>query len=169
MKTLIILALAVTCVLAKPANEVSEIQPSFDAYRDVRLLLSTRRNRGAPYQIAFRNIDSIRNSNFDAAKPTRVLVHGWWEDDTSDISVGTSEELLNYYDFNVIFVDWSAGGQTINYPGAAGRVETVGFFVASQLNWMRENNLINFDLNTSLDFLLVHTLLVLSAKILLVN
>ncbi|XP_070497851.1 pancreatic triacylglycerol lipase-like [Chironomus tepperi] len=145
MKLFIILALAAACVIAKPANEVAEIEPSFDAYRDVRLLLSTRRNRGNPYQIAFRNFDSIRNSPFDASKPTRVLVHGWWEDDTSDISVGTSEELLNYYDFNVIFVDWSEGGQTINYVAAAGRTETVGFFVASQLNWMRENNLINFD------------------------
>jgi len=61
-------------VIAKPGNEISEIEPSFDAYRDVRLLLSTRRNRGNPYQIAFRNLDSIRNSPFDASKPTRVLV-----------------------------------------------------------------------------------------------
>lgn len=59
-------------MLAKPADEV--IEPSFDAYRDVRLLLSTRRNRGNPYQIAFRNMDSIRNSPLDPFRPTRVLV-----------------------------------------------------------------------------------------------
>lgn len=58
--------------MALPAE--TEVEPQFDAYRDVRLLLSTRRNRGSPFRIAFRNFDSIRSSPFDAAKPTRILV-----------------------------------------------------------------------------------------------
>ncbi|CAG9809625.1 unnamed protein product [Chironomus riparius] len=143
MKLLVVFVFALSCVIAKPADEV--IEPSFDAYRDVKLLLSTRRNLGSPYQIAFRNMDSIRNSPINAFRPTRVLVHGWWEDDTSDISVVTSEELLKYYDFNVIFVDWSEGSRTINYAGASNRVEAVGVFVASQLNWMRDNRFVDFN------------------------
>lgn len=54
--------------------EYQDINPAFDVYRDVRLLLSTRRNRGNPIRILFRNAESIRSSPFDAAKPTRVLV-----------------------------------------------------------------------------------------------
>lgn len=44
-----------------------------------------------------------------------------------------------------IFVDWSAGSQTINYISAANRVETVGFFVASQLNFMRDYGFADFN------------------------
>ncbi|KAG5672357.1 hypothetical protein PVAND_002490 [Polypedilum vanderplanki] len=145
MKTLIVSALAIACVLATPIDNENEPQPAFDAYRDVRLLLSTRRNRGNPFQLQFRNLDSIRASPYNPSQPLRVLIHGWWEDDTSDISVETSEELLNYYDNNVIFVDWSEGSRTINYAGAANRVNPVGHFVASQLTWMRENGFVNFD------------------------
>lgn len=46
--------------------------------------------------------------------------------------------------FFSFFVDWSVGSQTINYAGAAGRVETVGHFAASQLNWMREIGRLDF-------------------------
>jgi hypothetical protein len=77
------------------------IEPTFDAYRDVRLLLSTRQNLGNPYRLLFRNQANLDASPFNANRPTRLLVHGWWEDDTSDIKVGTSEELLAYYDFNM--------------------------------------------------------------------
>jgi hypothetical protein len=63
--------------------------------------LSTRQNLGNPYRLLFRNQANLEASPFNPNKPLRVLVHGWWEDDTSDIAVGTSEELLNYNDFNV--------------------------------------------------------------------
>ncbi|KAG5672360.1 hypothetical protein PVAND_002493 [Polypedilum vanderplanki] len=128
-----------------PAEDPENINPKFDAYRDTRLLLQTRRNRLEPVQINFRNENSLLASPFDPSKPTRFLIHGWRQDDESDISTETSLVLLNHYDYNVIFVDWSLGAGTINYIAAAGRVEPVGFFVASQLNWMRENNFVNFD------------------------
>lgn len=84
-----------------PIEEGEPIDPMFDAYRDVRILLSTRNNRQNPQQLQFRNLLSVQQSHFDRAKPTRVLIHGWWEDDSSDISTETSAELLNYNDFNV--------------------------------------------------------------------
>lgn len=120
------------------------ISPQFDAYRDVRILLQTRQNRVNPQQLSFRNLPSITNSNFNRDRPTRVLVHGWLEDDGSDISTATSAELLNYYDFNVIFIDWSEGSQTINYIGAANRVPTIGTFIASYLDFLHENGFIDF-------------------------
>lgn len=55
-------------------TELTEIEAHFDVYRDVRLLLSTRRNRGSPMRIAFRSAENIRASPFDPTKPTRVLV-----------------------------------------------------------------------------------------------
>jgi hypothetical protein len=75
--------------------------PSFNAYTDVRLLLQTRSNRLNPYNLLHRNISNIQSSPFNREKPTRILVHGWQEDATADISTETSAELLNVYDFNV--------------------------------------------------------------------
>lgn len=41
-------------------------------------------------------------------------------------------------------VDWSEGSRTINYAGAAGRVGAVGAVIASQIDFMQQNNQINF-------------------------
>lgn len=90
------------------------IEKYFEAQRDVRFLLRTRSN-SSPQQLLVNNLASVQQSSFDRNKPLRVLIHGWQEDETSDIKVETSSELLEYNDYNVIFVDWSAGSSTINY------------------------------------------------------
>ena len=66
-----------------PVDNGEEVAPSFDAYRDVRLLLQTRQNRHNPQQLAFRSLPSVQNSHFDSRRPLRVLIHGWLEDDVS--------------------------------------------------------------------------------------
>lgn len=80
-----------------------EVDPLFlfNPERDVRILLQTRRNQRNPQHLLFRNIQSVTLSHFDRTKPTRILVHGWFEDETSDINVDTAAELLDYNDFNV--------------------------------------------------------------------
>jgi hypothetical protein len=64
-------------------------------------MLSTRQNRNNPQRLLFRNLVSIQQSHFNRNLPTRILTHGWLEDEGSDISTRTSAELLNYNDFNV--------------------------------------------------------------------
>jgi pancreatic triacylglycerol lipase len=128
-----------------PADDIQQIDPRFDAYRDVRILLSTRENLGNPRQLNFRDLSSIQESPFNPDRPTRVLIHGWFDDDTSDIKVETSRELLQFYDFNVLFIDWSEGSRTINYVQATQRVPSVGNFLASYLDFLHENNFIQFD------------------------
>jgi predicted alpha/beta-fold hydrolase len=128
-----------------PIDDVQPIDPRFDAYRDVRILLSTRENLGNPRELNFRDIASIQNSPFNPSRPTRILIHGWFEDETSDIKVETSRELLQFYDFNVLFIDWSEGSRTINYVQATQRVSPVGNFLASYLDFLHENNFLQFD------------------------
>lgn len=135
-----------------PWNITESIDPLFDAYRDVRILLSTRQNRNNPQQLQFRNLASVQNSFYNPNRPTRVLIHGFWEDDTSDISVETSAELLLYYDFNVLFIDWSEGSRTINYFAAAGRVPTVGQFTGSYLDFLSENGMLDWNRLTVIGF-----------------
>lgn len=107
-------------------------------------MLSTRENRNTPVQLRFRDLASIQQSPYNPAKPTRVLIHGWWEDGDSDISVETSRELLDIYDFNIILVDWSEGSRLITYVGARNRVAPVGIFLASYLDFLHENNLLDY-------------------------
>lgn len=121
------------------------IDPQFDAARDVRILLQTRQNRNNPQVIQFRDLQSVQSSHFDRTKPLRVLIHGWFGDDTTDLNIFTSAELLNYYDFNVVLLDWGAGAQTINYPGAVARVPGVGAMLAQQLDFLQEHGFISWD------------------------
>jgi Lipase len=90
--------------MSTPLESSEPIDPMFDAYRDVRILLHTRQNRVIPQQLLFRNLLSVQQSNFNRNRPLRVLVHGWWEDDTSDINAATAAELLNHHDVNVSYI-----------------------------------------------------------------
>ncbi|CAG9809626.1 unnamed protein product [Chironomus riparius] len=117
---------------------------AFDAYRDTHLMLQTRRNINNPTRILFRSESSLLASEYDRTKPTRILIHGWRDYEGSDISTATAAELLRYYDFNVIFVDWSEGSSSLTHGTAAARAEPVSIIVSSQLNWMRSMNFIDF-------------------------
>lgn len=132
-------------MFGSPIQSPDATDPFFNPINDVRILLSTRQNRNNPQQLLFGNLNSVQNSNFDRNRPTRVLIHGWWEDETSDISTATSAELLDYYDFNVIFIDWSEGSQTINYFGAANRVPGIGQMVANYLDFLQSHGFVNFN------------------------
>lgn len=128
--------------LGAPVEDSQAIEPAFDAYRDVRIWLSTRQNRNNPQQLAFRNLLSVEMSHFSANRPTRVLIHGWWDDDTGDMSTETSAELLDYYDFNVLFIDYSQS-QTINWVTAVNRAPIIGAFVASYLDFLHSYGFIH--------------------------
>lgn len=127
------------------------ITPNFDAYRDVRILLLTRENRQNPFQLRFRDLQSVQQSPFNPSKPLRVLIHGWFEDDTSDVTFDTARELLDFYDFNVIFVDWS-GSRSISYIETRSRVPTVATFIASYLDFLHENFFLDFKRTTIVGF-----------------
>lgn len=135
-----------------PIGDVEEVNPTFDAYSQVRILLTTRENLNIPVRLNFRDLNSIRQSPFNPSKPTRVLVHGWFEDEESDIKVETSRELLALYDFNILFIDWSEGSRTITYVQARNRVRPVGQFLGSYLDFLSENGLIDYTQLTVVGF-----------------
>lgn len=82
----------------------------------------------------------------------RFLIHGFQEDDGADINVETSRELLEFYDFNVIFVDWSLGSSTINYIAARNRVNLVGPLIAQYIDFLHENGALDFNRLTLIGF-----------------
>lgn len=83
-------------------NSIQEPEPFFDALRDVRFLLFTRSNPTNGQQLVFGDFNSIRNSNFNANLPTRVIIHGFQSDSDSDVNVLLTAAFLRNGDFNVI-------------------------------------------------------------------
>lgn len=107
-------------------------------------MLQTRENKFNPQRLLFRNLNSLQQSHMRASRPTRILIHGWLEDEESNINANTAAELLDYNDFNIIIIDWSEGSQTINYIGAANRVPTISTLVASYIDFLHENTFVDF-------------------------
>ena len=70
----------------------------------------------------------------------------------ADLNTETSRELLIQYDSNVIFVDWSEGAQTINYIAARNRINPVGELVAQYMDWLHQQNSLNWSRLTVIGF-----------------
>ena len=123
--------------------EIQTIEPMFNAESDVFYLLYTRSNPSG-VRIGM-NANGIRGTTFNAAHPTRFLIHGWLNNQTANINVLSTEAYLRRGNFNVIVVDWGAGAQTINYITARNRVNEVGIAVATFIDFMNLNGFISFN------------------------
>lgn len=67
--------------------------------------------------------------HFDANRPTRIFVHGYFGDSTTWEQY--AKAYLDIGDYNFIGVNWTAGAKTLDYPLAAmHRVKAVGRVVA---------------------------------------
>lgn len=120
-----------------------DVMPFFNAVNDVRFLVFTRFNPTIGQEFRFRDLESLRLTNFDVNRPTRVLIHGFQSDATADVNILLTVAYLRSYDVNIIVVDWSVGANTINYISARNRVFEVGPLVAELLDFFQEN--ISFD------------------------
>lgn len=84
------------------ALPVQEIQPSFNARTDVRFLVFTQANRLVGQQVTLGNIGTLRSTNYDGSKPTRVIIHGFQNDASSEVNTLITEAYLRSFDFNVV-------------------------------------------------------------------
>lgn len=123
--------------------EIQTIEPMFNAESDVFYLLFTRSNHNG-VKIGV-NANAIRGTTFNAAHPTRFLIHGWLNNKTANINELSTEAYLRRGNFNVIVVDWGAGAQTINYISARNRAIEVGPTVATFIDFLDLNGFINFN------------------------
>lgn len=84
---------------ANPQVEV--VEPMFNAEADTRFLLFTRGNRLVGQQITWTR-ESILPSNFNAAHPVRVLIHGFNSGADSGVNIAPTAAYLQRGDYNVI-------------------------------------------------------------------
>ena len=103
--SIISIALAATVVQALPVVDEllsGEPEPFFNAQNDVRFLLFSRSNPTNGQPIIFRDLPSLQNSNYNRNLPTRVIIHGFQNDASSDVNIVLTAAFLRHSDVNVI-------------------------------------------------------------------
>ncbi|XP_017493234.1 PREDICTED: LOW QUALITY PROTEIN: pancreatic triacylglycerol lipase-like, partial [Rhagoletis zephyria] len=88
---------------------------------------------------------SLKESHFNAANPTRIIIHGWQSDSDADLNPLIRDAYLSTGNFNIISVDWSDKAQTINYAAAVLRVPGVGKQVAGLIDFLYKEGGLSFD------------------------
>ncbi|XP_063709829.1 phospholipase A1 VesT1.02-like [Culicoides brevitarsis] len=100
------------------------IMPAFDAEKKVKFWLYTKKEP-VRRQILLEDLESLKESTFDPTHPIRFLVHGWQNDETSDMIQMIKDAYLKKADFNIFVIDWGKGASSINYYGSRHRVGDV--------------------------------------------
>jgi pancreatic triacylglycerol lipase len=111
----------------------------------VEYYLYTNDNPSTPQKIIPGDLNSLKNSRFNKANPTRVIIHGWQNDYLSDVNVYLRKALLDTGRYNVICVDWSDKAGTINYASSVLRVSGVGKQVAGLLDFLYSSGGMSFE------------------------
>lgn len=110
----------------------------------IKLYLYTKTNSITPQLLDQSSAQALKNSNFNAKRPTRIIIHGWQNNYLSDINIDLRKAYLHEGDYNIISVDWSANAETINYPLAANRVLGVGKQIASFIDFANKHIKLSF-------------------------
>lgn len=116
-----------------PSAEVTS-RFGFNPATETHFYLFTKKNPVDPEKLELDDFDSVLKSNFDAAKPTKVIIHGYFNSRVSPVNKEITAAYLANYDVNVIVVDWSAGSMNLFYNIAAGRTTGVARTVAEFLD-----------------------------------
>ncbi|CAG4965445.1 unnamed protein product [Colias eurytheme] len=97
--------------------------------------LFTRQNRNNAQVIINGNANSLRNSNYRANRPLKVIVHGWNNDGNSPMNPMITAAFLDTQDCNVIVVDWRQLANR-DYNTAARGVPDVGNHLGRFIQWV---------------------------------
>lgn len=89
---------------AIPIEDTQAPEPAwfFNAERDTRFLLFSRSNPTVGQQLLFRDLVTLRSSNYNGNLPTRVITHGFQNDDESEVNILLTAAFLSNADVNVI-------------------------------------------------------------------
>ncbi len=80
-------------------------------------------------QIVTKDKDSVKRSNYDPARPSKVLVHGFGGSPTDEWIINATAEFMIHGDYNIFSVDYETLGKgpLENYPDAICNAHDVGF------------------------------------------
>lgn len=109
--------------------------------------LYTRMNTYNGQPLVYQNLQSVERSNFNGAKKTYMLIHGYKQSGRSRFNRDIKDALLVKDDYNVIVVDWSRE-KGKSYTSARMAIEPVGRSVAQFVDWLQigRSRVVGFDL-----------------------
>lgn len=90
-------------------------------------------------EIIFEDLQSINSSTFDPNNRIIFLIHGWLNDETSDMIQMIKNAYLMKADFNIIVVDWAKYANSINYYNSRERIGTVAKVLTRFIEFMIKN------------------------------
>ncbi|XP_068155941.1 LOW QUALITY PROTEIN: phospholipase A1 VesT1.02-like [Drosophila tropicalis] len=99
------------------------------------LYTSSNPSKGKKITTTTKSIDA---SNFNAAHPTRFVIHGWTQSYTSSMNKDIRAAWLSHGDYNVIVVDW-ARARSVDYASSVLAVPKTGKKVAAMINFLHSN------------------------------
>ncbi|EDV31309.1 uncharacterized protein Dana_GF14612 [Drosophila ananassae] len=103
------------------------------------------------------NVESLKNSGFDARHQTRIVIHGWMSQSKGShirkvknaylslTQPGVNGEPARYEDFNVIVCDWSRISTNVNYYEVAKTVEDLGALLADLVRFLHLEANLHYD------------------------
>ncbi|CAD7080185.1 unnamed protein product [Hermetia illucens] len=132
------------------ADEIKAFISDFN----VSFYLFTPRNPQTPQVVATNDTKSLKDSNFNPDFPTRVICHGWGQNNKSELNIMIRENYLARGDFNVIVMDWSEAADDLNYILSSFRTEPAGKKLANFIKFLVKNA----GLDTNNTYLIGHSL-----------
>ncbi|XP_050089766.1 pancreatic lipase-related protein 2-like [Anopheles aquasalis] len=122
------------------AVQQSEALKRLNVDKQVKFLLWTQQTENGTYErLTIGELATLQNASFNPANPTRILIHGWMNDWTSDAVHGLAQTYTAKGAYNVIGIDWcEAGGCSSNYITARIRVTDVAVTIAKEIALLLE-------------------------------
>jgi len=102
---------------------------------NVTFILHTRKNQLNEQYVVSDNAESLTDSNFDASKETKFIVHGFLDNGRLPWVKAMSNALLKRGDYNVIIVEWGRGAG-VPYTQATANTRLVGAEIAYLIDFM---------------------------------
>lgn len=122
-----------------PTHRPFNPEPMNRSEINTRFILHTREKRTQDTMLYADDPSTIRNSHFNASRPTQFLVHGFIDDGTVSWMKRLTSNLLDYGDYNVIIVNWGDGSFPVGnplYTQATVNTRVVGLEIAYMVNTM---------------------------------
>ncbi|CAD7079953.1 unnamed protein product [Hermetia illucens] len=117
----------------------SEYFATGDGDFNVYFYLFTKANPTDPETLVDGDINSVRNSNFDSNNPTRIICHGWTDNNESQLYIVLRDKYLSRGNFNIITIDWGEAADDPDYIIAATKAKYAGRKVASMVKFLERN------------------------------
>jgi len=105
--------------------------------KQTHFMLYTRNNRVDPQELKVNDPTGLKNSNYNTANPTYVLIHGWQNTHKAESVQIVKDSFLQTSDANVVIFDYEK--YNAPYLTAVSNAKAVGGCVAAFVNDMLKN------------------------------